>query len=685
MKRILILTQLLCIAACHWQPVLAQPVNLENTVEVVLSDGMNIQLFGGFDENKNSYVYLPPAQSLRLGRKEDGETPEFLFMKFTTEEKETEGGVQGAIIHFLMEWGLTPEQLAELEEKVKERTGGSGTVKGPIDMQAVPENSFQIISAVLTDKGFTPNFMTSGEAPPMPGGKAAVASRLDKNGAQLLAATFEKSRSITDVSLALNYEYTTLIEAANGTLTYNWDRVEHQSDALAKDYIKKELDNNPQQMQQAMDLYEKNKDKASNACGLSSGFSDLMIAAQAADKVVGNTGGSSSSGGTFEYYVGETEMHKIYEFLQETEVIELKWSESIADERLDVIRQAFFDYFLNAFADEEYPDYASSERLTASDSENPVKKDAEGAYSFKSCAQLTSDKHKSKTINLKSIRLPLKRKHQMVTNLASTYDQVRHNPKCVTSVNLNDPFFQHRDISFILDLEAQEMFQKEVNYVTINVRKKRSSGNDFQDAVTMSQQYLADKGTLASITYARGEDRNSDIYEYKTQWSLKGGNIYPSNPGWQKGDWQGVTLSPPVKPLNIEFEGDLNELKALDFTRATLQLRFYKYGQEVEHNIQLALSKEVPIMTDMIFIDRDTHGYAYRIIYNHKTEGKIITPWKSQVNDNYVYALVPQEWMDENDQLDLASEALKEAQRVGKEVISQTGDKVLEEFAELIK
>ena len=266
----------------------------------------------------------------------------------------------------------------------------------------------------------------------------------------------------------------------------------------------------------------------------------------------------------------------------------------------------------------------------------------------------------------------------MVSNLASTYDMVKNNPKCVNSITLNDPFFEHRNINFIVDLEAKEMFEQEVNYVTVSVKKKRSSGNDFKDAVTINKDYIDKNGALAMLTYSRGEDKNSDLYEYKAQWSLKGGSLYPPNPSWQKGDWEGITLASPVKSRRIEFEGDLGELTEYDISRATLQLRYYKFGKEVETNIPLTVSKGVPMIEHLIFTDKDTRGYAYRLVYTHKKEGKLALPWESKVNDDYVFAYVPEEFND------LESQIFKEAKEAGKEIFDIAKDKVLDKFKDAI-
>ncbi|AHM59357.1 hypothetical protein D770_05450 [Flammeovirgaceae bacterium 311] len=666
---------LLCSSLMFARTACAQVLSQDHKIELSLNDGLNIVLFGDM-EGKN-YYYLPSAKNLRLGKKEDG-TPEFLFLKFTTEEREDQGGVQGAILHCLFEWSLSPAQLAELDEKVKEKTNGQGKLAGPVDLIPAEGESFRVISATLLDKTLSPTFITSGKAPASPSGKAVVASRLNQHGAQLLAATFEKSRSITDISLQLNYQYTTLVKAAKGKLTYRWSQLQTQGEKMAYDYIRKELDGQPEQFQRAMDEFNANKGKQQNACGIGSAMGGLFVAGQAVDRAIGNTSGSGSSGGTYEYHIGESRVHSIYDFLTENEVVKLEWEEQLSDERLDIMRQAFFDYFLNAFTEQRFPEPISNERLAVDVPENTLKNQAESSYSFIGCSKLTSNKTIDRTIILDNIYLPVKREFQLVSNLASTYDMVKSNPKCVSSINLNDPFFKHRDIHFIVDVDAKEMYEQEINYVTVNVRKKRSSGNDFQDAITINKQFLQSNGPMASLTYARGEDRNPDQYEYKAQWSTRGGKLYPDNPTWIKGDWEGVTLAPPVKARRIEFEADLNELKEMGITRATLQMRYFKYGEEVETNIPITVSKGQPLIEQLIFTDQSTRGYAYRMVFTHKDKGKLALPWDSKVNDDYVYASVPSELTN------FESLLFNEAKEAGKEILDVTKERILDKYKEII-
>jgi hypothetical protein len=274
-------------------------------------------------------------------------------------------------------------------------------------------------------------------------------------------------------------------------------------------------------------------------------------------------------------------------------------------------------------------------------------------------------------------RLAIKKPITLVGNLGSWYDGVRNNPNCVAAVNLNDPFFQHRDIDFILDLDAKDMFEQEANYVTINVRKTRSSGNPFEDRVTIDEKYVKEKGINATMTYARGEDTNPDAYEYQTQWSFRGGRLWPDNASWQKGSWEGVTLAAPIAPRTIEVEGDLEAMKASDIARITVQIHYPKLGAEVEDNLGISVAKNEATTSKKIFMDRDAKGYAYRLIVDHKTEGKLATPWSAKVGDDYIYAQIPKDMLQ-------LPELKAEAKDAARNVVTSAKDKVLAKFSELL-
>ena len=625
---------------------------------VKLDDGTTVTLFRGLSQELvsmdsagkvkekpkvNDYYYLPT--NLRLGVKPNG-VPEFLFTKFTTESKT---GVSGAIMHFLMEFGLTQIQVAELQEKLREKTGNKqAVVKSQVQLQ--PDEvggSFQIISATLSDKGFATSVL-NGRAPLLEGGKVAVATRLTPDGAMLLSSTFEKAKSISDLSISLNYKYTTIIPAFKAKMVYDWSRLKEMTDSSSSTDIK---DN----------------------------------------KKVGWFGWSVGNSKTT-----KEDFRKLTENLMEKKIVYLDMMETgISPEKTAIIRQAFLDMFIKEFT-------IAGETPAMSDPGNTGPKEQGGAekalgalsdatkmikwgkdeVTVKNTFKQKVMQGKREEINF-SYSLPVVKDVSITGNLASWYQGVRDNKNCVNSVNLNDPFFQHRDINFIMDLEAKEMFEKEINYVTVNVRKKRSVGNSFEDRLTMDLKYFNEKGINATMTYARGEDKEPDAYEYQTQWSTRGGNIYPTTPVWEKGQWEGVTLLPPLTPRTIEFEAAIEDLKAANLSRAVLQVRYSKFGQEVEENIPISVAKNEGIISKQLFMDRNSKGYAYRIVYNHKESGKLATEFSSKINDYYVYATIPDGFKDKN------SDTFKKSLDLAKSIAQPSSDgkvttgKVLDMFQDI--
>ena len=620
-----------CIALLAPDRASAVRLDDDNKVDIVLKDGLTIILYGEATDSgakSNKYYYLPV--NLHLSQRPDG-TPEFLFLKFTTEAS---GGVSGALMHFLMTWDLSPVQEQELKSKLKDQVRNAelaGAV--PLTQDTANGGSFQIVSATLSDKGLAQSVVTSGKAPLVPGGKAAAASRLSADGAQLLAATFEKARSITDLSIALNYGYETIAPAAKGTITFDWSKLEQESESLRAEYTRK-----------------KTGTRNTSDC--------FMIFC------------ASSSRPTYSYSYDE--VRNQYKFLEEKQIVKLDWMESKNDERLAKVREAFFQFFLTSMAEktqqaQEAPPPAAEKK----DEKAPNIRQGDG-YRFSQSSFKKNLQKKTQVMSL-SARMAYKSEFQIVGNLASWYNGVRDNPKCVAAVNLNDRFFQHRDIHFILDLDGKEMFDEAVNYVTVNVRKLRDRGTPFEDRVTIDAKYIKEKGINATVTYARGEDKNPDTYQWMAQWSLKGGKVYPEKPEWVDGTFEGVTLKPPVVPRVIEVEGDLEQMKASDVSRVTVQIHYPQFGQEAEENIAISPAQNQPLMSRKIFTDRESKGYVYRLVVNHKTDGKLVLKWSEPMTDNYIYAKIPDEVLKD-------ATAKNEAKEAGKAISASSTEKVLDDL-----
>jgi hypothetical protein len=616
--------------------------------------------FSQYRQSKR-YHYLPPGNSLHLSKRPNG-VPEFLFVRYTTDEKAEAGGTQGGLFHFLMEWGLTKPQEEELRSlvrtKCKTKDGQAGELVGVMEVEEADEKgSFQIISAVLSDSGMTKSLVKSGHAPTLPGGKVAAAANMNAHGAQLFLSTVEKSRSIADLSVELDFAYTVMLPGAKGRITFHWDKLKENAKTLEAEYRK--------------DYAGQVKTGSSEGC--------LWFIC---------VGGESTAA---QYNYTDTEVSSIFDTLIEQKVVEIQYEGYQADSEYNkAIIEAMLDYFKDSLTEPgDNPGEFAPPPQKGEEEEGEVNRRPTDAksYIFKQDKLESAFAAKEEVVML-DFGLSVKRRFQVVGNLASWYNSVKDNRNCVIAVNLNDPFYQHRDIRFIMDLEAKEIFEDMVNYVTVNVKKPRSDQAEFNDSVTIDAEYLKTKGIAASISYARGDDKNSETYMYQMQWSLRGGNLFPANPKWIKGNWEGVTLAPPVEKWFIEVEGDLDLMSASDIARTTVELHYPLFGQEKFTAIPLSPRAGQPIVGQPIFVDRGTRGFAYRLIVHDEKEGRMVVPcesgagnrcidgWRVEIGERYVYASLPENILAAGDAREQAKQAAKKLGQIGAE-------KVLNKFEEL--
>ena len=142
-----------------------QNLDFNSKTVVTLNDGTAITLYAqtvgsGKTATGGKNYYYVPTQAMLSKNPQSGD-PEFLFLKYVTEEREDNGGVSGALMHFLMQLGYTPEQLAELQTKLAAKVSGA-IVKGPVDLFAEDDaNSFRVTSGVVNkDGGMTKSMVT---------------------------------------------------------------------------------------------------------------------------------------------------------------------------------------------------------------------------------------------------------------------------------------------------------------------------------------------------------------------------------------------------------------------------------------------------------------------------------------------------------------------------------------------
>ncbi|HEX7062923.1 MAG TPA: hypothetical protein VF200_13190 [Woeseiaceae bacterium] len=604
----------------------------DRRISVKLDDGTDVVLYGEAGGSAEiGYYYLPPRLTVAIS--DDGR-PEFLFMKFITGTNRDGAGLSGALLHFLVKWGLTAEQEAELREIVAAEHDGVLKGAAPLFAAAGEDPGFSIVSATLQDGERREQLVSSGAAPLMPGGKAAAAAKLDAVGAQLLAKTFDPESTITDVTAVFNLAYETQLPAARGQVVIDWSRIEQEIQRIEAEYSRTHA----------------GREKGNKGCF-------LFFC-------------TTSESNVYEYSYDE--MRDEYSYLMEQRYITFEFEERVADERVEKIREAFINYFINSMSQ---PAEAPAADRTAEDDEEGDGDDLgirTGAHYTYNVDKIKTGIQRGRQVFRMDYKLTLRWPLQVVGNLKSWYAEVASDPHAVQSVVLDDPMFEWRDILFLIDAEDKDLYGSEINFTTINVRKQRPDGSVFEDAITIDEAHLRDKGTRAVLNYARGADPDSGTYEYKVQMSFRGGKRWPEHPAWQRGDWEGVSIAAPLARRAIELEADLAELEAAGVTRVTAQIRYPKLGEEAEQNIQLSVAGGEPLVGQQIFMNNGAEGYVYRLIFNHREAGRLATPWSKRTSDDYIYAAVPEEL-----RTDLLEEAAGEIVDAAKRaVVAEAGDQL---------
>lgn len=188
----------------------------EVAVEEVVQAGRFVFYRDHADPHK--YYYVPDQP--RLATRSDG-TPEFTFIKYTKTDSTTRGGV----IHFLVTWGFTDNELRSAESALKS-VDTEAKLAGPVPFK---EGTFQIISATAGQDGiFSRRIVGEGKAPLLPGQKAAVSIALTEEGASLLWESFQNPTS--DVSVQYVLKFSGITPAFQAKLKVDWDKVYSQHD-----------------------------------------------------------------------------------------------------------------------------------------------------------------------------------------------------------------------------------------------------------------------------------------------------------------------------------------------------------------------------------------------------------------------------------------------------------------------
>lgn len=183
--------------------VTAQVLNAGSEVVITLKDHSEVTLYqkaNSFDETGEEYYYLPTH--LQFGRSKNND-PEFSFLTYKDRKED-----KGAILHFLVTWGLNKLQLNEADLKLKEIKGPKATLMGAVMPEAENYSEGFAIEGTSAIVNILNRSKTSiGSTTVMPHTKIAASFQLNKEDSEIFDnAIKNNSNELNNTWLVLNYQ-----------------------------------------------------------------------------------------------------------------------------------------------------------------------------------------------------------------------------------------------------------------------------------------------------------------------------------------------------------------------------------------------------------------------------------------------------------------------------------------------
>jgi hypothetical protein len=131
----------------------------------------------------------------------------------------------------------------------------------------------------------------------------------------------------------------------------------------------------------------------------------------------------------------------------------------------------------------------------------------------------------------------------------------RDDPRFFRSVNLEDPAFRNREVTFSFDGDAAD-FGKVVNHLVVQLRKTHGDGSQTTREAMLDPRTLTEGDNRIVFAYGwAGEPDQAGwlSYDWRAVWSFRGGRSHDT--GWQAADSFAVALRPPYDVRTVIFDG----------------------------------------------------------------------------------------------------------------------------------
>lgn len=550
------------------------------------------------------YIPMEPRLSYKAGK------PEATFIKFMTDEAEGKNSAEGGIFHLMVTYGLTKKEEKELRKLLEKAVPGA-QLKGAVDLQPSKSgDNFIVTSGTLSDEGFAPKgVLSSGRAPSMVGGKAAVAGRLSGLGAQLMETTFKNSTA--DMSVTFNYDYIVKTPAFRGQVLIHLDKIQETANCNLRT--------------------QKTKTKSTWKFKLRPwGFSLKK------KKEI--------------QHISRKDLEESYNTMLSNGAVEIRIDQELPEADVSAIEASLMEMAMSSFTNMQKSFMNDKELEGRNKKAKKAKSPKAPNYEMYTLTRKRTKMSGTITLNIEK-GVAIYRTHSMTGNMG--IPMRKHRKHIFSEVLLNDPFFKRGKITVDLDMEALDLFEgKMVNNASVKVIvpfKKRPFTDD--DVFTRTS---IEKGDIVKeFSFATRGDKvvNSDCpFRYLESWSLKGGGKWPKNQKEKCSREMVVTLVPPIKTRRIDVEADLDEMERTGIRGADVLLKYTLYGKEKVDTVRFRAAKPEPYIEQTIYVDKDASDVEYKVILTHAKEGKLPQPDWTELEDNFIYtslAELPASYLEE--------------------------------------
>lgn len=550
------------------------------------------------DEKK--FYYLPPYPRLSPA---PGGGYEFLAVKFVDPEGDTNGG----LLHFLVQFDLPPEEVEELQAELKKKVAGA-EIMGPVPMfeakgkdKEGASTAFRVVSAVLTDTegGMTRSLISSGHAPLTPGSKSAVAAILNQQGATLLWDTLDGQTS--DISIAIHANYEAVVEGFNARIHAEVSTIyEHFSRVLnrQKGYKKRELRDIVDEM-----------------------LRDAVVNVEVFDRSEG-------------LGIDATSMRRIADLCTD-KLVELIFNHETGLTKLPEREQA-----VEAGQIQRRQERGWLAKLFVGTGDQPYVTDNQ--YVIKRREDISQSVF---SINL-SARTTVKIPFDTSGNIRGFYTAHKDDPEMFRIVNLADPSFQKREIHFTIDRDYLSAFKENINFVTLNFRKKYPDQPTATRELQFTHQDVSEGKIHKFVAYPRlGQEGTEWLdYEYRLSWSIYGQETVEEPAGedeWLKSSDAVINLIPPFDKTDIELEADRGEFEPNNIQSGVVEVRYILLGETKSERMTVLRAKDTDSFQNfIIYHDKDKIPEIRIAWYGKSGLGRKIEDWKP-IDSTYLFLEPP--------------------------------------------